>query len=191
MANDWSLDGRFLLYHSTDPQTNRDLWVLPMEGDRKPWVFLKTTFNERFGAFSPDGRWVAYMSNESGRDEIYIRPFAVPTASAANTRAAGGQWQVSTAGGIYPRWRNDGQELYYLGPRGEMMAASIVSTATALTPGAPVVLFPTLTYGGGVDTQLGRQYDVTRDGRFLLNTVLDDATTPITVLMNWNPAAKK
>jgi Tol biopolymer transport system component len=191
LTNDWSLDGRFLLYHSTDPQTNRDLWVLPMEGDRKPWVFLKTPFNERFGVFSPDGRWVAYMSNESGRDEIYIRPFAVPTASGANASAAGGQWQVSTAGGIYPRWRHDGRELYYLGPRGEMMAAPIVATATALTPGAPVLLFPTLIYGGGVDTQLGRQYDVTRDGRFLLNTVVDDATTPITLLMHWNPAAKK
>jgi hypothetical protein len=72
-----------------------------------------------------------------------------------------------------------------------MMAAPIVATATALTPGAPVLLFPTLIYGGGVDTQLGRQYDVTRDGRFLLNTVVDDATTPITLLMHWNPAAKK
>ena len=83
VATDWSADGRFILYHSIDPQTARDLWVLPMEGDRKPWVFLKTSFDERNGQFSPDGRWVAYMSNESGRKEIYIRPFAAPAASGA------------------------------------------------------------------------------------------------------------
>ena len=83
VATDWSADGRFILYHSIDPQTGRDLWVLPLEGDRKPWVFLKTSFDERNGQFSPDGRWVAYMSNESGRLEIYIRPFAAPAASGA------------------------------------------------------------------------------------------------------------
>jgi serine/threonine protein kinase len=75
-ALDWSRDGRFLLYFSIDPQTDADLWVLPLEGDRKPWAFLKTQFNEFAGRFSPDGRWIAYMSNESGRMEIYIRPFA-------------------------------------------------------------------------------------------------------------------
>ena len=75
IASDWSRDGRFLVYHSTDPQTSRDLWVLPMEGERKPFVFLKTNFDERRAQFSPDGRWVAYMSNESGRYEIYVRPF--------------------------------------------------------------------------------------------------------------------
>ena len=191
-ANDWSADGRFLLYHSLGPQTNdRDLWVLPMGGDRKPWVFLKTPFNERLGAFSPDGRWVAYLSNESGSSQIYVRPFAGPAASGASTNAAGGQWQVSTAGGIFPRWRRDGKELYYIGPDGAMMAAPITVTGWTVTPGAPVVLFPTRILGGRVDIGLGRQYDVARDGRFLVNTVLDEASAPITVLQNWRPEAKK
>ena len=190
VATDWSADGRFLLYHSIDPQTARDLWVLPLEGDRKPWVFLKTSFDERYGQFSPDGRWVAYMSNESGRNEIYIRPFAAPAASGAAANPAAGQWQVSTAGGIYPRWRPDGKELYYIGPNGEMMAAPITATGTTLEPGAPVALFPTRIFGGGVDNGQGRQYDVTRDGRFLINTVLDDASSPITLIQNWKPPAK-
>ena len=116
MATDWSDDGRFLLFYRVDPQTDRDLWVLPMEGDRTPWVFLKTPFDERNASLSPDGRWVAYQSNESGRFEIQIRPFSGSAASSAGGTAPGGQWQVSTAGGIFPKWRRDGQELYYLNP---------------------------------------------------------------------------
>ena len=190
MASDWSADGRFLLYISIDPQTRPDLWVLPLEGDRSPVVFLKTPFAEINGTFSPDGRWVAYESNESGREEIYIRPFAGAAASGAGA-AAGGQWQVSTAGGAFPRWRRDGRELYYLAPNGTMMAAPIAVTGTTFAPGAPGALFPTRMFGGGVDAAQGRQYDVTRDGRFLINTVLDEATAPITLLMNWNPEAKQ
>ena len=190
ILSDWSADGRFLLYFSVDPQTDRDLWVLPMRADRMPWVFLKTRFSEKVGQFSPDGRWVAYESNESGRLEIYIRPFVEPADSGATGHAAaatGGQWQVSTAGGIYPRWRPDGRELYYLGPNGEMMAAPITATGTTLEPGASVVLFPTRIYGGGADNQQHWQYDVTRDGRFLINTVLDDNASPITLIQNWKP----
>jgi Tol biopolymer transport system component len=186
VANDWSPDGQFLSYFSIQTATARDLWVWPMQGDRKPWEFLKTRFEERFGVFSPDGRWMAYMSNESGRDEVYIRPFA-PAASTS----AGGQWQVSTAGGIFPRWRHDGKELYYVGPNGEMTAVPVEVNGTTLEPGAPVTLFTTRIYGGGVDIQLARQYDVTRDGRFLINTVLNDAFAPITLLMNWDPDAKR
>ena len=189
-ASDWSAAGRFILYHSIDPQTTWDLWVQPMEGDRKPWVFLKTRFDERHGQFSPDGRWVAYRSNESGRNEIYIRPFAAPAASSAAAGPAAGQWQVSTAGGIHPRWRPDGKELYYIGPNGEMMVAPIAATATALEPGTPVSLFASRIVGGGEDIGLGRQYDVTRDGRFLINTVLDDASSPITLIQNWKPPAQ-
>src|SRR6202022_2698100 len=169
-ASDWSADGRFILYYSIDPQTAQDLWVVPMvEGDRKPCVFLKTNFDERNGQFSPDGRWVAYRSNESGQMEIYIRPFAASAASCAHANSAAGQWPVSSNGGIFPRWSPDGKELYYIGPHGEMMAAPITAKGTTLEPGAPVALFPTRIYGGGVDIGQGRQYDVTRDGRFLIN----------------------
>ena len=186
MPTHWSADGRFILYHSIDPL---DLWVLPMDGDRKPWVFLKTSFDERHGQFSPDGCWVAYMSNESGREEVYIRPFADPAASGAAANTAAGQWQVSTAGGAFPRWRSDGKELYYIGPNGEMMASAITATATTLERGVPMALFPTRIFGGGAENQPGQHYDVARDGRFLINTVLDDAS-PITLIQNWKPPSK-
>ena len=191
VPTDWSADGRLLLYQSVDPQTNRDLWALPLEGDRTPWVFLKTPFEERAGTFSPDGRFVAYESNESGRDEIYIRPFTGPGVSRAAATAAGGQWQVSKAGGVFPRWRRDGTELYYLAPNGAMMAAPIAGAGTTLAPGAPVALFPTRIYGGGTDTAQGRQYDVAPDGRFLINSVLAEAAATITLLQNWQSEAKK
>jgi Tol biopolymer transport system component len=189
----WSPDGRFLLYQSIDPQTDSDFWVVPMEGDPTPSVFLKTPFREVYGAFSPDGRWVAYHSNESGRTEIYVRPFVPPvspnSATGTPAAAAGGQRQVSTAGGIMAVWRPDGNALYYLNPAGAMMAAPITVVGDGLEPGAPVVLFPTRIVGGGVDNQTGRQYDVAPDGRFLINTELDAAGTaaPITLIQHWNP----
>ena len=208
--NSWSADGRFLLYQNQNPQTGSDLWVVPMAlrepqglpeqgrgmvGDRTPSVFLKTPFAEAWGAFSPNGRWVAYESNESGRYEVYIRPFVPPLVpdSVAGTAggAAGGQWQVSTAGGIHPAWRSDGKELYYLSPAGAMMAAPITVTGATFAPFESAALFPTHILGGGVDLSQGRQYDVAPDGRFLINTVLDSAAAPITLLQNWHPEAKK
>ena len=104
---------------------------------------------------------------------------------------AGGQWQVSTAGGIHPVWRRDGKELYYLNPEGAMMAAPI-ATGAAFSPGAPVVLFPTRIVGGGLDGMgTGRQYDVAADGRFLINTELPGDAVPITLIQNWNPEAER
>jgi Tol biopolymer transport system component len=183
----WSPDGRFLLYQSTDPQSVYDLWVVPMVGEPTPSVFLKTPFSERWGTFSPDGRWVAYQSDESGREEIYVRPFVPPGAATV----AGGQWQVSTAGGAYAAWRPDGKELYYLDPAGAMMAAPITVAGSGVVPGTPVVLFPTNIFGGGVSPQGFREYDVAPDGRFLINTVVQSAAAPITVITNWQPPANK
>ncbi|MEQ1580766.1 MAG: TIR domain-containing protein [Steroidobacteraceae bacterium] len=185
MPTSWSVDGRFLMYQSTLPESKGDLWVVPTTGERTASVFLKTPFTEVWGAFSPDGRWVAYYSDESGRSEVYVRPFA----SGTTDKAAGGQWQVSTAGGIYPLWAPDGKELYFLSPAGDMMAAPINITGTALDSGAPARLFPTRMVGGGGDAQLGRQYDVAPDGRFLINTELDNAAAPITLIQNWHPEA--
>jgi Tol biopolymer transport system component len=185
----WSPDGRILMYLINNAQTKTDLWVLPMAGEHSPSAFLQTPFREALAVFSPDGRWVTYQSDESGRNEIYIRPFVAPGAA---DKSAGGQWQVSTQGGIAPMWRPDGKELYYLNPAGEMMAAPITVSGTGLQPGAPVKLFPTHIYGGGTDSQIiGRQFDVAPDGRFLINTVVGSTTSvPITLLMNWNPEAK-
>jgi hypothetical protein len=208
VPGDWSADGRFLLYQSTDPQTLRDLWVLPMsganaspagrsqeelEGDRKPWVFLKTNFEERQAQFSPDGRWVAYMSNESGQQEIYVRPFSgqsSPASPDAVGDRAGGQWQVSTAGGISTLWGPNGKELYYIAPDGKLMAVPIAVNGATLAPGTPVALFQARIYGDGTDNGQGGQYDVSRDGRFLINTVPGDAASPITLLQNWKPPAQ-
>jgi Tol biopolymer transport system component len=177
VAQDWSADGRFISYHSNDPQTAWDLWMLPLDGDRKPFVFLQTAFDDRRGMFSPDGRWVAYQSNASGPYEVYVRPFPGP----------GGQWQVSTAGGVYPRWAPGGTELCYLAPDGTLMAAPITVNGPTLEPGRPAALFRTRIHGGGTDTGATMQYDVARDGRFLINTVLEDAAAPITLLQNWTP----
>jgi len=198
--NSWFPDGRFLLYQHTDPQTRTtDLWVVPVAADRTPSVFLKTPFREAYGAFSPDGRWVAYQSNESGRMDVYVRPFVAPGTEGEALRRPSGQppeavaaqWQVSTAGGVYPAWRRDGKELYYLNPAGAMMAVPIAVNGASVDPGAPVMLFHTHIAGGGVDAQQGRNYDVAPDGRFLINTVLDDVIAPITLLMNWRPDAKR
>ncbi len=193
-SSSWSADGRFLLFNNTDPQTSYDVWVVPMVGDRTPSLFLTTPFRELHGAFSQDGRWVAYQSNESGQNEVYIRPFVPPTnatrAVATAPATAGGQWQVSTAGGIHPVWRRDGQELYYLNPAGAMMAAAIATGATP-SPGAPVLLFPTRIVGRGIDGGTGRQYDVAPDGRFLINTELPGEAAPITLIQHWNPGARQ
>ena len=190
LATSWSKDGRFLLFNSVDPQTNVDMWVVPTTGVRAPAVFLKTPFREGYGMFSPDGRWVAYQSNESGRPEIYVRAFITPSGEASANQAAG-QWQVSTGGGIHPVWRHDGKELYYLNPAGEMVAAPIATTAAAVVPGVPVVLFPARVVGGGIDVLQARQYDVAPDGRFLINTLVESAAAPITIIQHWNPDAKK
>ena len=170
--NAWSPDGRFILYNSS--QNNGDLMLLPLSGARKPYPFLSTPFNENQGIFSADGKWVAYQSNESGRFEIYVRPFPGP----------GGQWQVSTGGGTSPRWRSDGKELYYLAPDNKLLAVAAAVQGTTFVPGTPQVLFQT--HPPPVAPK--QQYDVSRDGRFLINTELQDtATEPIHLLLNWHP----
>jgi Tol biopolymer transport system component/predicted Ser/Thr protein kinase len=102
---DWSPDGKFVVYAQTVEKTKRDLWLLPMQGDHKPVPFLQTAANEDLPQFSPDGRWLAYVSDESGQDQVYLRAF--PSGNA--------QIQISTAGGSFPRWRRDGRELFYIG----------------------------------------------------------------------------
>lgn len=183
LPSDWSPDGRFLLYFISGGLggTQNDLWVLPMQGERKPFSFLSTKFSERKGKFSPDGRWVAYQSNQSGRDEIYIRPFPGP----------GGQWQISTEGGIWARWRRDGKEVYYIAPDARLMAVAITSKGDTLDPGTPVPLFQTRIVGGGSDSGQAAEYDVATDGRFLINVITEETTSsPITVLQNWKAPSK-
>jgi serine/threonine protein kinase len=180
VPNDWSSDGRFLLFNSIDPQTGYDQWVLPFSGDKKPFPFLKTPFNEVLGQFSPDGKWVAYESDESGRFEIYVQPFPGP----------GAKFQISTNGGAQPRWNKNGKEVFYVSLDSKMMASplKLSSDGQSLETGTPAALFPVRIAGGPLvlDKQ---QYAVSSDGqRFLVNLTLEeDRTSPITLIYNWKP----
>jgi hypothetical protein len=181
----WSRDGRFLLYAAHDPKKKTSLWVLPLAGDRKPFPFLRSNFNQAVGRFSPDGRWVAYMSDESGRYEIYVRSFSLDAAGTPSATA--GKWMISTGGGIGPRWRGDGRELYYLAPDGKLMTVE-VATNPVFRVGVPKSLFQTPVF-----TTDFSSWDLTADGkRFLfLAPAAQSAQAPFTVVLNWQAALKK
>jgi serine/threonine protein kinase len=174
----WSPNGQFLLYNVVSVQGRGALWVLPMAGERKPFPFVDTEFDQAWGQFSPDGRWVAYNSNESGRAEIYVAPFPGP----------GAKWQISNTGGLYPRWKGDGKELFYWA-EGRMMAASVRGGAERVDVEAVHSLFETRPPGGGVRSF----YDVSADGqRFLHSTLAEDTPdTALTLLTNWPALLKK
>jgi len=139
-----------------------------MTGEKKPIAIAQTASEESQGQFSPDGKWIAYQSNESGRFEIYVQPFPGP----------GRRSQISTGGGRIPRWRHDQKELFYLGQDNRLMAQSVSVTSSGVEPGTPVALFPVTP---------GTSYAASRDGqRFLINEITKDVA-PITVLLNWKP----
>jgi Tol biopolymer transport system component len=167
---------------SLDPKTNQDLWALPLTGERKPFPVVQTNFVERNGQFSPDGRWVAYTSTESGQSQVYVQPF--PKAS--------GKWQISVDGGSQPRWQSDGKQIFYLGRENQMMAASIriAPNGQGVEPDTPVQLFTTrMPLGGGLQAATTKQqYVVSSDGqRFLIRSApqQESGSVPITVLLNW------
>jgi eukaryotic-like serine/threonine-protein kinase len=181
-ATNSSRDGRFLLYTAENAKTKSDLWVLSLDGDHEPVPFLRTEFNERSGQFSPDGRWVAYTSDESGRDEIYVREFS--SGPGVGSADGAGKWLISKGGGTDPRWRGDGNELFYVASDGKLMSVGI-SAKPAFEAGVPKPLFqlPPGFIGG----------DVTADGqRFLIGVpVAQSAAAPFTVVMNWQTSLKK
>jgi Tol biopolymer transport system component len=178
----WSRDGRYLLYTVTDPNTNADLWLLPLNGERTPIPFLRTAFNEDQGHFSPDGHWVAYRSDESGRSEVYVRGFS--------PHAPGAKVLVSTRGGSDPRWRSDGKELFYVGLDGTLMTVD-VATGSEFRPGPAKPLFkvptsPFVTLAGVAF------WDAAPDGsRFLVPVPVDQRAEPrFTVVLNWQAGLK-
>ena len=141
---------------------------------------MNTPFEEKQAQFSPDGRWVAYTTNESGEFEIVVQPSPEPT----------GKWQISTGGGHDPRWRADGRELYFVAADGTLMAATVVPSGSTFQALTPVALFTTRIVGTAVNNALP-QYAVSRDGRFLINELAGDTTaSPITLLVNWKPSEK-
>ena len=173
--NDWSSDGRVIVYEANDPETGWDLWVLPIGGRSR--AFLRTPFAEHHGRLSPDRRWMAYVSNESGRDEVYVRSFP----------GAADQSKVSIAGGNDPRWRRDGRELFYVAPDLKLMAVA-VREGPAFQASLPEPLFDSHMRG---NTEWG--YDVSRDGReFVLAVAGDkDGVAPINVVVNWAAAIQR
>ena len=171
--SDWSSDGKWIVYRQTSQTTATDLWPLPLDGDRKPIPYLQTPFNETNARFAPGlggvARWMAYQSNESGQDQIYVQ--AIP--------ASGAKYQISTSGGTQPTWRRDGKELFYLSTDQKLMAVSIMLGAS-VEVGTPQELFANSGVTG---------YAPSADGqRFLVNVPAGGdaaAAPPITVVLNW------
>jgi hypothetical protein len=175
VPSDWSSDGRHILYSYAERTLGApDLWALPADGDRKPIRLTETPFNEAFPVFSPDGRWFAYVSDESGNTQVYVQPFP-PT---------GRKFLVSRDGGTQPLWRRDGRELYFLTQDATLYGVTVV-TVPEFEAGIPQRLFasPAPTFTGS------RAYAVSRDGqRFLFAAVAQVSTAPLHVVLNWSPA---
>jgi Tol biopolymer transport system component/predicted Ser/Thr protein kinase len=176
----WSPDGKYLAYVEANPNTtsNNDIWILPMTGDRKPRPLLATPFDDENPRFSPDGRWMAYVSDESGRKAVYVAPFPVPN----------GKWQVSAAGGEEPKWTQGGKEIVYIAPGNKLMAARVSATGNGFE-----ILDVNPLFEIRPSPELGTKYDMTSDGqRFLVNTAPAGSTfSPITMVVNWTAELKK
>ncbi len=165
---DWAqtAEGQFIMFWELgSAKTGEDLMLLPLFGDRKPQPFLRTQFNESDARFSPGGKWVAYVSNESGKNEVYVRAL----------KGSGEKWQISTDGGSSPRWRQE-KELFYMAADGRLMVVPL-KTGTSFARGTPTPLFQT-------DSPLA-DYDVAADGRRLLVNTGSNQSIPVTVVMNW------
>jgi Tol biopolymer transport system component len=179
VPEDWSRDGRFLSYITQDPSGHWDIAVLPVGGNGKPFPVTQTSYDEMSSQFSPDGHWIAFESNESGRNEIYVQPF--PNAAAKTI--------VSTGGGLQPHWGPGGHELFYVAPDGRLMTVAMRfrPDGHAIEPASPIPLF--LTHISSTRTGGSRQeYIVSSDGqRFLMNTFVEQAGSPITLLLNPTP----
>jgi len=170
-AHDWSPDGQYILYQSSNPKTSDDLWVLPVSGNASPTPVVQTDALECCGRFSPDGRFVAYQSWETGRSEIYVQLFM----------GTGSKQRISTEGGAGPRWRHDGKEMFYRAADGNLMSVSIDLGVAAVKAGAPTPLFRLAT----------PVYAPSLDGKNFLTNIVTEPASPITILLNWDPTTKR
>jgi len=180
VVTDWSRDSRYLIESVLDPKTKFDIWVLPLFGDRKPFPYLHAEFNENNAKLSPNGQWLAYASDETKRNEVYVQTFPNP----------GGKWQVSTSGGSLPVWSRDGKELFFIGGDRKMMAVELKSGAGSgakFEAGLPKALFDV-----NFESGFNPGFDVSKDGRFLIPTRAgQSAAAPITIVVNWTAALNK
>ena len=173
----WSRDG-LIAFVTIDPKTDGDIWLIPATGDREAWPIIQTPFTETLPRISPDGRWLAYVSDESGLNQVYVTQFPKPS----------GKWTVSSGAGSWPMWRPDSRELYYRKPDGTMMAVGI-GTGADFNAAAATPLFKPEASPGRLG--LGTFYDVAADGRFLVNVVVDRKSSPAVVILNWQPPTSK
>jgi Tol biopolymer transport system component len=176
-ATDWSLDGQYIAYSESTLETGSDVWILPLFGDRKPVPFVRGRWNEFDGAFSPDHRWIAYVSDESGREEVYVQPFP----------ATGAKWQISANGGTKPRWSRNRKEIFYLAPDSKLMAVDVQSNGHFETRASRELFQTGLTILGSA------RYAVTADGqRFLMSAppAGEALSLPATVVVNWTAGLK-
>lgn len=179
--SDWSPDGRFVLYTDLQEGDALHLWVLPMKGDQKPYRFLPGYSADIEGQFSPDGHWVAYSSNESGKWQVYVAPFP----------GSGNKFQISTEGGQQPRWRPDGKELFFLSRDRTLMAVS-VKTRSQFEFSGPTPLFETHAHEP-MPAEEFFTYDVSNGGgRFLINEDVERTDPrPLDIILNWGPKLSK
>jgi hypothetical protein len=178
----WTAQGRALVYGDAGDKTLTDLWELPRAGGRAPLALLQSEFQEIQGQPSPDGRWIAYVSNESGRYNVYVRSLS-----------GEGKWPVTAAGGLEPKWRGDGKELFYLASDRSLMAVTVNGRGSTFQVGTATRLFETRLSTLPNTSYTRNQYDVTADGqRFLINQPTGEtSSSPIRVIVNWPAAVKK
>ena len=187
IPTDWSADGKFILYREINARAKFDLWILPLEGDKTPKPFLQDDFDKGEAKFSPDGKWIAYSSDESGQYQVYVQPFPGP----------GAKYQVSTTGGSNPRWRSDEKELFYLTPDAKLMAVEVKTSSTFEAVAAKALFDAHVRgwIGSGVGTGLNARgnYAVSRDGQqFLLNSLTELTTSSsMIVVINWTATLKQ
>jgi Tol biopolymer transport system component len=181
----WSPDGRFILFVERGVKTRSDLWAVPMFGERREYLLTNSPFDEQNPHLSPDGRWLAYTSDETGDYEIYVQSFSADGKLGADKR------RVSTAGGRLPVWRRDGGELFFIAADGQMMATSVKTGGTEFEFDAPKPLFKTRTLS--LEGGIFHEYDVSPDGqRFLIGTLIGDSkAAPPTVILNWTADLKR
>jgi Tol biopolymer transport system component len=174
-ATDWSRDGRFVIYQTNAPSTRFDVWALPVSPRGQPFPVANGPASERQAQLSPDGRWVAFVSDGSRRDEVFVQRFPEAT----------GKWTVSVAGGSQPQWRRDGKELFYLSSDLKLMAVDVHATASSFDAGAPRTLFDLSDLG--VEISARNNFMPSADGkRFLINRLIAGRRShPVAVVLDW------